>query len=88
MISEEDRLTILKYAEKYRIERIILFGSSLNRMDANDIDIGVKGLAPELFFEFCWEVYRDLSKPVDIVDLDMDCLFTKLIEEDGLVLYG
>ena len=88
MISENDKIMILKYAKKYKLTRVILFGSSKERTDANDIDIGVKGLAPELFFDFCWELYRDLSKPVDVVDLSRDSLFNKLVEQDGLVLYG
>lgn len=88
MISENDKNIILTYARKYRLERVILFGSSKERTDARDIDIGVRGIAPELFFDFCWELYRDLSKPVDVIDLSKDCLFNKLIEKDGLVLYG
>jgi len=88
MISENDKDILLTYAKKYRLERLILFGSSKERTDARDIDIGVRGIAPELFFDFCWELYRDLSKPVDVIDLSKDCLFNKLIEKDGLVLYG
>lgn len=88
MISKNDKIIILKYAKKYRLAKVILFGSSKERRDANDIDIGVKGLTPELFFDFCWELYRDLSKPVDIIDLDKDCLFNRLVEQDGVVLYG
>lgn len=88
MISEEDKKIILLYARKYNLEKVILFGSSKDREDARDIDIGVRGIAPKLFFDFCWELYRDLSKPVDVIDISIDCLFNKLIEEDGLVLYG
>ena len=88
MISEKDKNTILMYAKKYNLEKVILFGSSKERTDARDIDIAVKGIAPNLFFDFCWELYRDLSKPVDIIDLSKDCLFNKLIEQDGIILYG
>jgi len=88
MISEKDRNTILIYAKKYNLEKVILFGSAKERIDARDIDIGVRGISPDLFFDFCWELYRDLSKPVDVIDLTKDCLFNKLIEQDGLVLYG
>ena len=88
MISEKDKNMILTYAKKYELEKVILFGSSKERMDARDIDIGVRGIAPKLFFDFCWELYRDLSKPVDVIDLSKDCLFNKLIEKEGLVLYG
>jgi len=88
MISENDKNTILMYAKKYNLEKVILFGSSKEKMDARDIDIGVSGLSPALFFDFCWELYRDLSKPVDIIDLSKDSLFNKLIEKEGLLLYG
>jgi predicted nucleotidyltransferase len=88
MISENDKIMIVKYAKKYKLSRVILFGSSKERIDANDIDIGVKGLAPELFFDFCWELYRDLSKPVDVIDLSKDCSFNRLVEQEGVVLYG
>ena len=88
MISENDKNVILTYAKKYKLEKVILFGSSKERTDTRDIDIGVRGIAPRLFFDFCWELYRDISKPVDVIDLSKDCLFNKLIEKDGLVLYG
>ena len=88
MISENDKNVILTYAKKYKLEKVILFGSSKERTDTRDIDIGVRGISPGLFFDFCWELYRDISKPVDVIDLSKDCLFNKLIEKDGLVLYG
>lgn len=88
MISKNDMSIILTYAKKYKLTKVILFGSSKERTDARDIDIGVRGIAPELFFDFCWELYRDLSKPVDVIDLSKDCSFNKLIEKDGMVLYG
>lgn len=87
MISKNDINIILTYAKKYKLTKVILFGSSKEKIDAEDIDIGVRGIAPESFFDFCWELYRDLSKPVDVIDLSKDCLFNKLIEKDGLVLY-
>lgn len=88
MISEKDKELILKYARKYKIEKVILFGSSKEKINARDIDIGVKGLSPSLFFDFFWELYRDLSKPVDIIDLSEASLFNKIIEEEGIVIYG
>ena len=88
MISEKDKNMILTYAKKYELEKVILFGSSKERTEARDIDVGVQGVAPELFFDFCWELYRDLSKPVDVIDLSRDCQFNRLVEKDGLVLYG
>jgi len=88
MISEKDKNIILTYAKKYKLEKVVLFDSSKERTNARDIDIGVRGIAPVLFFDFCWELYRDLSKPVDVINLSKDCLFNRLIEKDGLILYG
>lgn len=53
MLSEKDKNTILMYAKKYNLEKVILFGSSKERIDARDIDIGVRGIPPQLFFDFC-----------------------------------
>ncbi len=88
MISKDDIAVILAWAKKYKLRKVILFGSSMERDDARDIDIAVKGLNPELFFDFYWNVYRDLSKPVDIIDLSTDSSFNNLIEKEGIVLYG
>jgi len=88
VISENDMSIILKCAKKYKLTKVILFGSSKEKTEVRDIDVGVQGVAPELFFDFCWELYRNLSKPVDVIDLSKDCLFNRLIEKDGLVLYG
>ncbi len=87
LISNEDLETIQKHAKKYKIKKIILFGSSIENENARDIDLGVKGVNPEEFFRFYWEIYGDLSKPVDLIDLDNECLFTKLVERDGVVIY-
>ena len=88
MISEKDKSIILSYAKKYRLTKVILFGSAKVQSEPKDIDLGIRGINPAVFFEFCWQVYRDVSKPVDIIDLENDSLFTRLIEQDGLVLYG
>ena len=88
MISVSDSNVIMKYARKYKLTKVSLVGSARDGTDANDMDIGVKGLAAEAFFDFCWEVYRDLSKPVDIIDLGQENGFTRLVEKEGLVLHG
>jgi len=88
MISKADKSKIVRYAKKYELSKVILFGSAKEKTDPKDIDIGVKGLKPELFFNFGWELYRDLSKPLDVIDLDEDCFFCRLVEKEGIVLYG
>jgi predicted nucleotidyltransferase len=88
MISEKDKATILKYAKKYNLRTVILFGSCLDREDPNDIDIGVRGIKPERFFEFYGELLLEITMPIDIVNLDKENSFNKLVEKEGMKLYG
>ncbi len=88
MLAERDYSIISEFARKYRLKAVVLFGSSLNDQNANDIDLGIKGIEPRLFFDFYWDVYSRLSKPVDIINLDKDNSFTKLVEKEGQLIYG
>ena len=89
MITEEDKDTIMRCAKRYDVESVILFGSSTrDDIESNDIDIGVKGIEPRLFFKFYAELFRRLSKPVDLVDISKKSLFTDLVEETGVRIYG
>jgi predicted nucleotidyltransferase len=89
MITETDRELIVKCAKKYNVSCVILFGSALREdAEANDIDIAVKGVEPELFFKFYAELFKNLSKPVDLVDLSRKSLFNDLIQETGVTIYG
>jgi len=89
MISERERGIIIQCAKKYKVPTIYLFGSSLDRDSGyNDIDLAVKGIKPEIFFKFYGELLRNLSKPVDLVDLSKRYLFNQIIEEKGVRIYG
>lgn len=89
MITEKDKDIILQYAKKYKVSAVILFGSSIREdREFNDIDIGVKGIEPRLFFKFYAELFKHLSKPVDLVDITKKSLFNDLIEETGVKIYG
>ncbi len=88
MISERNKATILKYAKKYNLGRVILFGSSVEREDANDIDIGIKGINPELLFKLYGELMLEIPERIDIVNLDKDNSFNRLVEKEGVKLYG
>lgn len=89
MIAENDKEIIIKYAKKYNVSSVILFGSSTRKdRESNDIDIGVKGIEPRLFFKFYAELFKNLSKPVDLVDLSRKSLFNELVEETGEKIYG
>ena len=88
MISERDRATILKYAKKYNIDTVILFGSCLDKEDLCDIDIGIKGIEPEVFFKFYGELLLEIPKRIDLINLGKDNLFNRLVEKEGMKLYG
>jgi predicted nucleotidyltransferase len=89
MISEHDKKAIIDLADKYRITRLLLFGSSLDsNKESNDIDLAVEGLSEELFFKFYSELIFNLSKPVDLVDINRKSRFRDIIIEESTNLYG
>ena len=89
MITKRDKNVLLKCAKKYNVSSVILFGSSIKEnRKANDIDIAIKGIKPRLFFKFYTELFKHLSKPVDLVDISKKSLFNDLVEETGVKVYG
>lgn len=88
MILEQDRQQIAHLAERYRIKRLYLFGSSADPVhQGRDIDLAVEGLPPEDFFRFYGDLLFSVSKPVDLIDLSKDSKFTRLILREGVPLY-
>jgi len=65
MIMEKDKNSILQYTKKYNVSEIFLFGSSSEKK-ANTIDIDVKGIESRLFFKFYADIFKRLSKPIDL----------------------
>ena len=89
MLSKSDKAVIIHCAKKYSAKTLYLFGSSLNTKTlARDIDLGVKGIDPKVFFKFYGELMRRLSKPVDLVDLSPETRFNSLVEKRGARIYG
>ena len=89
MVTEHEKNIILRFAKKYHVSSVFLFGSSVEQSQgANDIDLGVKGIEKKLFFKFYAELVKHLSKPVDLVDLSRKSLFNDIIEETGVMIYG
>ncbi len=89
MITETDKKTIREISEKYQVRRVLLFGSSLDPLrESHDIDIAVEGIRPEDFFKYYGDLLLKLPKPVDVIDLSGTSKFVRLIEQEGIVLYG
>jgi predicted nucleotidyltransferase len=88
MITDQEKSTISKLAADFSARKVLLFGSSSREGSAGrDIDLAVSGIAPQLFVRFYADLMWALSRPVDVVDLDKDSLFTRMIRREGVVLY-
>ncbi len=88
MISIKEKSIIKKLAIRYRAKRVLLFGSSLHKKSARDIDLAVEGIPAKSFFKFYGELLFSLPKPVDLIDLSRDTKFTRLVRQEGLAIYG
>jgi predicted nucleotidyltransferase len=89
MITEQEKGIIIDCAKKYNIKKVILFGSAIRKdKDYNDIDIGIKGITSNLFFKFYGELFKELTKNIDIIDLSQKSKFNDLVEETGISIYG
>jgi predicted nucleotidyltransferase len=89
MISKIDKKLIAKISKRYNAKRVIMFGSSIfPHKKSNDIDIGVEGIADNLFFRYYGDLLCSLSKPVDVIDLSTNSKFNTIIRREGQLLYG
>lgn len=89
MISEKDRVTIQEIARKYRVSRVLLFGSSLSEdVESRDIDIAIEGIADKDYFAFYGDLLCSLSKPVDVIDLSKKTKFVEMVLQEGVQLHG
>ncbi len=89
MIKDADRKRICDLARKYGVSRLLLFGSAAQEGAVpRDIDLGVEGIDPKLFFRFLGDLICELSMPVDLVDLSRKSRFTDLVRREGVAIYG
>jgi len=88
MLTSDEKKIILECAKKYKVSSVFLFGSSIEKKEYNDIDIGIKGIDPKLFFKFYAELIKNLSKNVDLIDISKKSKFTELVEKEGEKIYG
>jgi len=64
---------------------VYLFGSCAQgkaRSDS-DLDLAVRGLAPERFFRAMGQVSLAVSRPIDLIDLDEKNVFTDYLRRKG-----
>ena len=80
-----DLETAIRYLLSKGCSEVYLFGS-LGAGAANqgsDIDIAVRGIRPEEFFVVYGELITQLRHDVDLVDLDLQADFGKVLTETG-----
>lgn len=64
---------------------VYLFGSQARGVanENSDIDLGVKGLSPSLFFRVHLQLENALNMKVDLVDFDYQSSFFELLKNIG-----
>jgi predicted nucleotidyltransferase len=78
----EKALEILKDAG---CREIYIFGSLVDGTvtPKSDIDLAVKGIPPEFYFKVLARLIMQLDHPVDLIDLEEDNRFSKMIRKEG-----
>jgi predicted nucleotidyltransferase len=89
---KEKTLDILKEkAEMYKVKKLLLFGSCLDKEEdeAGDIDLAVVGIARGDFLAFYADLLTDeqIDKNIDLIDTSDDIGIVPVILEQGLVIY-
>ena len=77
-------------AKRYKIDRVILFGSVLDSerfMEDSDIDVAVEGLIPADFFSAIGFLLTESDFAIDLVDRDIAGDLMKSRIEKGRILY-
>ena len=64
---------------------VYLFGSLVDGVvtPRSDIDLAVKGIPPEIFFKVLAKLIMQLEHPVDLIDLEEDNRFAKMLQREG-----
>ena len=88
MISSKLRKIIKGCAEDFQVKSVWLFGSALaDETKAMDIDLAVEGLDSDKFFEFYGQLFLELPKPVDLVDLSQEPPIAIIVRKKGVCIY-
>ncbi|MBN1973264.1 MAG: hypothetical protein JW787_06470 [Sedimentisphaerales bacterium] len=88
-ILERELKEIASISREFGAKKVLLFGSCLEDIEsAQDIDIAVSGIKPEVFFKYYGKVAFALDNEVDIVDLDdiREHLYKRVVSK-GQVIY-
>lgn len=89
-VLERELAKIISLSKEFDAEKVLLFGSCLEDVaSAHDIDIAVKGVKPEKFFEMYGRILGVVDSEIDLIPLeDTREHFAKRILEKGRLIYG
>ena len=89
-VFERELTKIINISKEFSAEKLFLFGSCLEKVEsAQDIDIAVKGVKPERFFEMYGKILSAVDGEIDLIPLeDVREYFAKCITERGKLIYG
>lgn len=89
-VFKEDLAKIISISKEYGAEKVFLFGSCLEKVQsAQDIDIAVKGVKPEKFFEMYGKILGVAASEIDLIPLEeVRVHLAKRILESGRLIYG
>ncbi|MBI5055628.1 MAG: nucleotidyltransferase domain-containing protein [Nitrospirae bacterium] len=90
MIPQHELEQAIEIAKKHGVGKLYLIGSSLYKdsADANDYDFAVSDVPVGNFFKFYGELFRKLSKNVDLIDLSGGkTKFKDIIIKEGKLIY-
>jgi len=90
MIQQNELAKAIELAKKYGVGKLFLFGSALYKApeEINDYDFAVLDFPPGIFFRFYGELFRSLSKNVDLIDLSGEMTkFKEIVLREGKLVY-
>lgn len=90
MIPKHELEKAIEIAKRHGVGKLYLIGSSLykDKEAVNDYDFAVNDVPPGSFFKFYGELFRVLSKNVDLIDLSGKMTkFKKIILREGKLIY-
>lgn len=89
-ILERELAKVVRLSKEFGAEKVLLFGSCLDDVEsARDIDVAIKGVKPEKFFEMYGRILGEVDSELDLIPLeDTREHFAKRILEKGKLLYG
>ena len=85
---QEDIRKAINFLKNEGCKNVFLFGSMVTGKirEDSDIDLGIKGLPPEKFFNVYSKLYINLSSDFHLVDFDYENSFFSLLEKHGEVV--